>query len=207
MLGISVIHGWYLIFGPGLPVGARQDQEKALLEQILFVEAIDTILVLVAIALASRPRPIRRSFESKAVAWFCGIPVLALLLGINIAYSKVIQEIIGKQPHLEVIEINFKTHFWYVLIAVCFQPAVVEELFFRYLALGHLRNVMGDHAAVWVSAVMFGMAHLGNPLGMPILIVVGAGLGYMRLASGGLILPMLMHFGHNVIVLLLEGKV
>jgi membrane protease YdiL (CAAX protease family) len=66
---------------------------------------------------------------------------------------------------------------------------------------------MGDHGAIWVSAVMFGLLHLYNPLGMPMLIVVGAGLGYMRLVSGGMLLPMLMHGFHNALVIALEGNV
>ena len=118
-----------------------------------------------------------------------------------------LQEYIGKQPHLEVIEINFKTNVFLVALAVCVQPAVIEELFFRYSCLGHLRKVMNVHGAIWVSAVMFGLAHLHNPIGMPVLIVIGAGFGYMRVASGSLALPIILHGLHNAAVLLMEGKV
>ena len=37
---------------------------------------------------------------------------------------------------------------------------IIEELFFRYLALGTLRRYLGVHGAVWVSAVMFGVGHV-----------------------------------------------
>src|SRR5581483_9169148 len=94
---------------------------------------------------------------------------------------------------------------WSVAL-VCLQPAVVEELFFRYLALGALRTVTGTAAAVLVSSVMFGMAHIFNPLGIPMLIVVGVALGAMRVASGGLLLPMVMHATHNAVVLFLAAK-
>jgi membrane protease YdiL (CAAX protease family) len=83
---------------------------------------------------------------------------------------------------------------------------IVEELFFRYLVLGHLRTVMGMHGAVWVSSVMFGMAHVHAFGSVPILIVVGAGLGYMRVMSGSLAVPMLMHGLHNAAVLAWEGS-
>jgi membrane protease YdiL (CAAX protease family) len=42
---------------------------------------------------------------------------------------------------------------------------------------------------------------------MPVLIICGAALGYMRIMSGGMFLPMLMHGCHNAAVLMLEGKV
>jgi CAAX protease family protein len=81
----------------------------------------------------------------------------------------------------------------------------VEEWFFRYLALGSLRPFVGVHGAVLISAVMFGTAHIFNPLGIPMLMVVGVVLGYARVASGGMLLPILMHFGHNAAILLIEA--
>ena len=87
---------------------------------------------------------------------------------------------------------------------MCVQPAVIEELFFRHLLLGHLRPHVGMHGAVWVSAVGFGMAHLGNPVGWPVLILLGAGLGYARTLSGTLALPIALHFLHNLCVLALN---
>jgi membrane protease YdiL (CAAX protease family) len=90
-----------------------------------------------------------------------------------------------------------------LLMAV--QPAIVEELFFRYFALNALRDAAGPHAAVWVSAVMFALAHVYNPLGLPWLLVAGVVWGYWRVASGGLALTMLLHFTHNALMLWTQG--
>jgi uncharacterized protein len=207
LLSISIVQAWYLHFGPGLPEGPKQEQEMALLQLMLVAEAFDAAFVVLALVWVTIPRPIRRSATSRIAAWSIGAPVLALLLGINLLYGKALQEFVGRQPHLEIIEVNLKTHFGLVLFAMCVVPAVVEELFFRYLALGHLRKIMSDHAAVWVSAAMFGFAHIHNPAAIPVLVVVGAGLGYMRLMSGGLALPILIHGLHNAFILALEGKV
>ena len=84
------------------------------------------------------------------------------------------------------------------------QPAVIEELFFRYLALGALRSHVGLHLAVFLSSLMFAAAHLGQFPFIPALLVIGIGLGYVRHFSGGLLLPMLIHFGHNLVVLLAQ---
>jgi membrane protease YdiL (CAAX protease family) len=207
LLSVTIFQAWYLYFGPGLPKGDRQEQEKAMLKQMLVVEAIDTMIVLIAIIWARTPRPFRPSGGTRLTTWALGLPVLALLLGINIGYGKLLQEYIGEQPHIEVIPINFENYFWLVLVSVCIQPAVVEELFFRYLCLGHLKRVMNEHGAIWVTAVMFGLAHLHNPIGMPVLIIIGAGLGYLRVKSGGLALPILIHGLHNAAVTLLDGKI
>ncbi len=176
LLLTSVAYAWYLYADAEKPEGPKEEQEIALLHQMLVVEVLDTLLVLAAIASSTAPRPVRRSDTAKTTAWLIGMPVLATLLGINFLYCALLTRYIGAEPHLEVIQINFKTDFWLVLIAVCLQPAVVEELFFRHLALGHLRKAMSDHGAIWVSAVMFAFAHIYNPLGAPVLILIGAGV-------------------------------
>src|SRR5262249_55571120 len=87
-----------------------------------------------------------------------------------------------------------------VVVTVCLMPAVFEELFFRHLALGSLREHIGVHGSVWISSVMFGMAHIGATLSVPILILLGVYFGYARVVSGGLLLPMMLHFVHNAVI-------
>lgn len=204
LLSVTILHAWFIYFGPGMPGGNKQEQEMGMLKQMLVVEAIDTLIVVIAIVWAGAPRPFRPTGTTQLTAWVVGLPVLGLLLGINVAYSHLLQEYIGKQPHIEVIQLNFENYFWLVLLTVCIQPGVVEELFFRYLCLGHLRRVMSMHGAVWVTAVMFGLAHLHNPIGMPVLITIGAGLGYLRVKSGNLALPIIIHALHNAIVTMMD---
>src|SRR5205814_1772114 len=94
----------------------------------------------------------------------------------------------------------------WAIATICIQPAIVEELFFRYIALGTLTRVMGIAGALCVSSVMFGMAHSSVLLSIPILTVVGAGLGLVRVLSGSILLPMLLHGLHNAVVLYLEFR-
>ena len=67
-----------------------------------------------------------------------------------------------------------------------------------------LRGVLSRHAAVWISATMFAFMHVAVLPSVPYLIVLGAVLAYLRLASGTLLLPILIHFAHNLVVLLIE---
>jgi membrane protease YdiL (CAAX protease family) len=174
------------------------------MRQMAAVEVVDTILVVVAILVVARPKPIPVwPSGPRPVAWLLSIPVLVILLGINLAYHWFFRQLSlhGEAPEVEPL---FEKITPLLVLLVCVQPAVVEELFFRYLALGTLRRQFGVHASVAISAVMFGFMHIFVPLSIPALIIVGMGLGYMRVASGSMVLPMLMHFAHNLAVIYLS---
>ncbi len=87
------------------------------------------------------------------------------------------------------------------MLLACVQPALVEEWFFRHLALRTLQGATTTRGAVLISSVMFGMAHVGAPFSIPYLTVCGLALGYVRVRAHSLALPMLMHFAHNAFVL------
>jgi membrane protease YdiL (CAAX protease family) len=194
MLLTSVVWGWVLLSSQG------KLTEDDLRGGTIFVEVADTLLAVIGLVVAGRVAlPARRS-DTTAITWAMAVPGLAALLVLNVAYTAAIRELLrfggAAPPALPIDAIN--------VLLVCVQPAVVEELFFRYVAFGVLYRVTGLHSAVWVTAVMFAAAHLYNPLGMPYLFVVGVALGYAR-AGGGLALTVAMHFVHNLAVLALQG--
>lgn len=81
----------------------------------------------------------------------------------------------------------------------------IEELFFRGYLLSGLLHRYGRHTpllAIGAQAFLFGLMHL-NPL--QFLLAVGAGftLGYLRLWSGTLLLPVLLHMMINSFQLIL----
>jgi membrane protease YdiL (CAAX protease family) len=175
---------------------------RELVHLLVEFEAIATLLVLFTFAAAGRPPRILPSPRRRSVTWLFAPFALLLLLAFNFAYGHVIKQYVGKPPFFEYVDITDVIHStWLLILLVCIQPGVVEELFFRHLMLGHFRNLMGNHGAVWASAVLFGAVHIHNQPGLPVLIVLGAGLGYLRLYSGSLLLPMLAHGVHNGVVL------
>lgn len=177
-----------------------------MLIRVLILEGVDTVLIFVAWFIANdRFREPRHSLSRRSVAWVFSMPVLAGVLFFNVLYHRLLISWLG----LEIIEpaiIRDNTLLTWWAIAICFQPAVMEELFFRYLMFGSLRTVMGGHTVVWVTAVMFAAAHVGVPLSLPVLFVLGVFLGYARLASGSIYLPIILHFLHNACVMTLEGN-
>ena len=158
--------------------GSRNTSSEDMLTATLVLEGLHSLVVLVAVAfIPMRGSVPAKTISEKAVAWVVFVPVLVMLLALNFAYHWIIRTI----AHVDLVESEVlkdpaPIRGW--IVAVCIQPAVIEELFFRYLALGAIRLVTGVHTAVIISAVMFGMLHLGVPLSIPLLIVLGLGLGY-----------------------------
>ena len=176
------------------------EEVRDLLVKTAIVGAVDAVLVVVGIAWARRPPPPRIGWGRRIAAWLVAGPVLAALLAANFAYIRMLKEALGL-PTIEFGTAHRRDLLPWLLMIVCVQPAIVEEFFFRYLVLGHLRPVAGPHGAVFLAAVMFGLAHLFNPLGIPYLIVAGLVFGYARVFGRSLALPMILHFLHNAVVI------
>jgi membrane protease YdiL (CAAX protease family) len=90
--------------------------------------------------------------------------------------------------------------------AIALAPAVCEEVLFRGVVLGSLRPALGGLLAVALSALLFGAVHLDFAAGgppvlyrIPFAIVVGIGLGGMRLVTGSLAAPIAAHAVLNTI--------
>jgi membrane protease YdiL (CAAX protease family) len=192
-LGVSVIFGVILLRAD------RRMSEEEILAYVVVMEVIDTILALVGLVWISRQRLPDWSPGVRVTAWVVAVPALILLLCANILYANLLRDILrpGAQPIAPPITAL-------TIALICIQPALVEELFFRYVAFGAIYRATGLHSTVWITAVMFAGAHIYHPFGMPYLLLAGVVFGYAR-AWGGLALPMVLHFLHNLAVLVFEG--
>lgn len=173
---------------------------QKLLNQILVVEGIDTIIIFVAILLCPRsisaiPAPQNKPWR----AWLLFVPMLALMMLLNFGYHELLREILHLPLIEEVLTLEFSG---LILLTHCIQPALVEELYCRGFVLKVLHSVSGKHGAVWISAILFGLLHIGMPFSIPYLVLLGAYLGYARIASNGLLLPIVLHFVHNLLVMM-----
>lgn len=82
---------------------------------------------------------------------------------------------------------------------------VVEELTFRGLGFSLLER-FGAHSAIVLSAVGFALAH-GLVRGLPVLLAIGLGLGYLRSRSRSVYPPILLHSAFNSLVLIVAVTV
>jgi membrane protease YdiL (CAAX protease family) len=204
LLLVSLIYGWIIHFGLGHERNFdRASRQRALIRQLV-VELVDSMLIVGALLWVGRPPPLPKASRKKRLAaWLLALPVLAVLLAANFGYAWLLRNVL-LFPSVEKMWLAEDGLVGWIVLANCIQPAIVEEFFCRYLALGVLRTVTGIHAAILISSIMFGMAHIFNPLFIPVFIVIGMALGYLRVMSGVLILPILLHFEHNSFIILSE---
>lgn len=148
------------------------------------------LLLLVAFAPRCRqPRALARSLATGAVA---ALLTAGAVLGVASTLG-----VVGLDPKLPPFTGAF-------LAANLFFTCVAEEAFFRGLLQHRLQTAMHGRAARWLpvaaSAVLFGVAHSGGGVWMPLLAAL-AGLGYaLAFARSGTIeAPIAAHFGLNAI--------
>ena len=133
LLVLSVVSA--LIVGLAF-AGPRKARSEDVLTATLVLEGLDSLVVLAAIAfIPMRGSVPSKTISEKAVAWVVFVPVLVMLLALNFAYHWIVRTI----AHVDLAESEMLNdpaliHGW--ILAVCIQPAVIEELFFRCLALG-----------------------------------------------------------------------
>ena len=90
-----------------------------------------------------------------------------------------------------------------IILNVCIEPAIIEELAFRGIILTGLQRVLSNRDAALVSSLMFMVLHLAVP-SFPHLFLIGLALSYLRIRSGSLYPGMLMHFLHNFLIVVSE---
>lgn len=86
------------------------------------------------------------------------------------------------------------------LLCAAVAPAVCEELFFRAGVQTLVRRWLGSrHAAVWITAAVFSLAHFEVFAFLP-RFLLGALLGYVYEYGGSIVVNALVHFVNNALV-------
>jgi membrane protease YdiL (CAAX protease family) len=186
-----------------LAFGDKEVDSAWLLYATIVFQLVDAIIILFAAVKFRAPsETVGPSPASRAAAWTLALPGLAVLVAANLGYHAVLRRFIGTTFHVEVEPLS--PLLWVNVLVLCAMPAIIEEIFFRKLALGAMRAVMGTFSAVLISSLMFGLAHIYVALSVPYLVVAGMAFGWARTASGTLALPIALHFLHNLAIVLLE---
>ena len=95
------------------------------------------------------------------------------------------------------LKMETSNQFLATLVAVAFLPAICEEWLFRGALQPLLSKWSGNiHVGVWVSAILFSAIHF-QFFGFIPRLLLGAGFGYMVVASGSLWPAVLGHFVNN----------
>ena len=143
-----------------------------------------------------------------AGTWLKGAGVAAALLlipllGVNWAWHNFLIQIMGADRDWAAEAMGpVGVPTWALVLLYCVSPAVLEEVSFRGLLQHWLRPAIGGRRAILVAAGLFTVLHF-SILSAPYLFAVGCLLGWAKLRTGGLWWPMLIHFLHNLIVVVL----
>ncbi|MEZ6123437.1 MAG: CPBP family intramembrane glutamic endopeptidase [Planctomycetaceae bacterium] len=206
MAAVSIAFG---IFGALSPIPGKPGTlvwGQSFFARVGFIEVVDTLIVVMAFCMIPvSPQWQQPTPTGKLFAWGASIPLMAITLALNFGYHHWLADNWGIESLEEKSFGGFPQLWPWILLTICLQPGIVEELFFRHIALGAAMEVTPPKQAVFISSLLFAFAHLGNPLSIPTLIMLGVVLGALRLASGSLLLPIVFHFLHNLLVVCLEA--
>jgi uncharacterized protein len=92
---------------------------------------------------------------------------------------------------------------WQLLALYSLVPAVFEEVAFRGIIFGRVREVLGEREGWLVQAALFSVLHL-SPVIFPTHFAMGLIFGWLRIRTGSLIPGMILHAAWNAANILLE---
>jgi membrane protease YdiL (CAAX protease family) len=128
---------------------------------------------------------------------------LASLLPISLLVS-----VHGEDAKQDVVSVADRAHGLQVpliVLAVAVLAPVTEELLFRGALLRALQRRMTPDAAVFVSALVFGLVHLlgdpsiGSLIAFPAILLLGLVSGYQAVRTGDLARSIMLHIGFNAL--------
>lgn len=142
--------------------------------------------------------------QARSAAYGIGVLLLVGLFPIAGVFARAVQELLGHEGVLQVIEEATRNassvDFFIALIVLSVLPGFAEELLFR----GYVMSAFIGRSpalAIAVTSLLFAMLHV-DPAQVAGTLIIGAGLGALRVASGSVLPCMVAHGGYNALVLL-----
>jgi membrane protease YdiL (CAAX protease family) len=206
-------HGWppvrnaiifYLIYlASVVPIIWLPEEDIA--SGLIVVSVVDVVIILVYWSIAKVPlRPVLAATPEAGRWSLIALAVLVPMLAVNLGYHFFLQRIFDVEA-ISIIEpfVNAGYPFWVILLEACVMPAVWEEVAFRGLIQVRLAEAVRQREAIILTAVLFAVIHCSAPSGIYIFFL-GIVLGVIRARSNSLLPGILMHFFHNLVIVLLE---
>tara|TARA_B100000161_G_C33418537_1_gene354406 strand:- start:69 stop:761 length:693 start_codon:yes stop_codon:yes gene_type:complete len=133
---------------------------------------------------------IKDAFSQGLKGWLVVIPFVLL---VSLIMNTLINNQNGSNPLLEIVlnNNNYFSFFLLFLTTTILAP-LFEETVFRGILLPILSRDFGIFAGIFISAFIFALAHLSISE-MPPLLILGIGLGVIRMVSGSLLSSVFMH--------------
>jgi membrane protease YdiL (CAAX protease family) len=198
--GILGFYALWLVAGIGSAVAANAGGTAI---HIMMAMDLFTLTVTLGWGLTAC-REAFRLFRIPSPGWVA-LPVLAAwpIAAVISIFGGWIQDLVGIDFKYTSLFFDHGYGWGWVVLLICVQPAVVEELAFRGIIHTSLREVMKPFDAILVTAVAFSIIHWVLAMLVP-LFLLGMYLGWLRHRSESLWPAMVGHFCHNLLVVLDE---
>lgn len=99
----------------------------------------------------------------------------------------------------QLAKLTYHPNIWINLLVVAVLPAICEEILFRGMIYKGIENKRFGKRAIVVTGILFGLMHLDFIRMIPTALL-GFGLAYVVYKTQSILLPMLMHFLNNALV-------
>lgn len=132
--------------------------------------------------------------------WLIGLVIIAVLSSIQLKlFPSQMKDLEGLAEFLK------DTKLWQQILVFSVTPAICEEILFRGLLFGSLKEKMDVKYAIIVSGLLFGIFHLypGKILSTALLGMIFA---YVVARTGSIIPSMILHFINNFFSLVIAGN-
>ena len=197
--------GFYLIWlVAGIVSVAAAGEGPAAVQVMMGIDAF-TFTMTVGWAAAFR-RDVFRLFRfPKGGARWLAYPALAAwpIAALISLFAGWLQQAIGAEFTYSSLFFPHGYGWGWIILLICIQPALVEELAFRGILQTTLRDTMKSWDAIVVSALAFSIMHWSLPILVPFFLF-GAWLGWLRHRTESLWPAMIAHFSHNLLIVLDE---
>lgn len=166
---------------------------------LYFLGGLLTAIIAIAIYLALRRWIERRANDELPTAALPREMPLGLLIGA--ALFTLMTGIVAAMGGIRVEGVNGVGALW-AMLAMAVTSGTIEEILFRGILLRHIESMLGTWAALLITSVLFGVAHLSNPgaslfAAFAIAMEAGILLGAAYLWTRRLWVPMGIHAAWN----------
>jgi membrane protease YdiL (CAAX protease family) len=217
LLALDVVSQLGSTSAPTKPLTRAQDMKTAIAAFIVGVVLEGALLIAPMLVAVIRRAPGYSALDGLRALGFRTVGLgplvgwlvagLAIAVGANAVYTQYVEPLLAKWLHIHV-QTNgnllanqvkdMPLTVLATLVVAAFVAPICEEIFFRGFVQGGFQRAFGAIIAVFLSALIFGIAH-GDIGSFAVLFVLGLVLGMARASSGSLWPSWLIHTANNTL--------
>lgn len=176
--------------------------------QLLAAQAVGTLAAEVAAVLVLVGGEVRRmGWRPPAMRWvLLGVAGVPVILALSAGWEALLGAAgVTAEPQdlATALLSSSSTARWLTAVAIAILAPVFEEHLFRGAWFSRLEPAIGAGPAILVTGCAFGVVHISTPWTVPLLLVAGLGVGWLRWRSGSIWPGLVAHMLNNSLAVIL----